>query len=151
MAARRSCLPACRHRPPASSPTSNRQAAAPDAWSGDLLVLGVFEGAFDTPGGEADKDAKPAIKSAALTALDGGLGGALADIVSTYEFKGKAVRASPAAQACCVWLTSAPPPPLPRAPASGQLDPPASLPAPCAACRAAARRCAAVAARLPSM
>lgn len=60
-------------------------------------MLGVFEAAFETPGGEENKDAKPVIKSEQLLSLDSQLGGALADIVATFEFKGKAVRA------CVVW------------------------------------------------
>lgn len=52
-------------------------------WSGDLLVIGVFEDAFSTA------DDKTTISNADLQALDAELGGALADIVSVFDFKGK--------------------------------------------------------------
>ncbi len=58
--------------------------ASASAWAGDLLVIGVFEDAFTTT------DDKATISSADLQALDSDLGGALSDIVSVFDFKGKA-------------------------------------------------------------
>jgi leucyl aminopeptidase len=58
--------------------------ASASAWNGDLLVIGVFEDAFSTT------DDKSSISSAELQALDSELGGALSDIVSVFDFKGKA-------------------------------------------------------------
>jgi leucyl aminopeptidase len=58
--------------------------ASASAWTGDLLVIGVFEDAFTTT------DDKSTISSAELQALDSELGGALSDIVSVFDFKGKA-------------------------------------------------------------
>lgn len=74
-----------------SPPTRSLQSAAPASWSGDLLVLGVFEDAFAAVGDE--KEGKAAIASEELKALDGALGGALADIVALFDFKGEAVSA----------------------------------------------------------
>lgn len=90
LAARRSSAAAASHTRTRCLPLPHLQSAAPSAWSGDLLVLGVHEGAFETAGeGEA---AVTSIASADLTALDAKLGGAIADIVASFEFKGKAVR-----------------------------------------------------------
>ena len=96
---------------PASEVAVTIDSAAPLAWQGDLLAIGVFEECFDTVGGSqlalqrakeaADgvltlgpsplaPDEKPVIKDGELQALDAELGGALADIVSLFEFKGKA-------------------------------------------------------------
>lgn len=61
---------------------------AANSWAGDLLVLGVCEDAFEAPA--EDKEGPSVIKSDALKALDAQLGGALSDIVTRYEFKGKA-------------------------------------------------------------
>ncbi|KAH7617985.1 putative Leucine aminopeptidase 1 [Nannochloris sp. 'desiccata'] len=58
--------------------------ASASSWAGDLLVIGVFEDAFSTT------DDKSSISSAELQALDAELGGALSDIVSVFDFKGKA-------------------------------------------------------------
>ena len=55
------------------------RAAAPAAaadWSGDLLMVGVFEEALEKKEGEA------AFASAELTELDARLGGALAEMVA---------------------------------------------------------------------
>ena len=61
--------------------------AAASQWSGDLLVIGVFEDAFST----TENDPKTTtITNAELQSLDSELGGALSDIVSLFEFKGKA-------------------------------------------------------------
>jgi leucyl aminopeptidase len=59
-------------------------AGAPAQWAGDLLAIGVFEEAFATA------DGKPSIASPELAALDAELGGALSDIVSLFDFSGKA-------------------------------------------------------------
>ncbi|GAB4822773.1 hypothetical protein N2152v2_009819 [Parachlorella kessleri] len=59
------------------------KAAPPQDWPGDLLVLGVFEDCFEST------DDKPSIKSEELKALDGAFDGALSEIVSLLEFKGK--------------------------------------------------------------
>ena len=59
--------------------------SAPAAqWSGDLLVIGAFEDAFTTT------DDKTTISNADLQALDSELGGAVSDIISVFDFKGKA-------------------------------------------------------------
>lgn len=58
--------------------------ASASSWTGDILVIGVFEDAFSTT------DDKSSISSAELQALDSELGGALSDIVSVFDFKGKA-------------------------------------------------------------
>lgn len=58
--------------------------ATASAWNGDLLVIGVFEDAFSTT------DDKASITNPELQALDSDLGGALSDIVSVFDFKGKA-------------------------------------------------------------
>ncbi|KAL4431101.1 hypothetical protein ABPG75_006357 [Micractinium tetrahymenae] len=52
----------------------------------DLLVLGVFEDAFES----SEDEKSSSIKSEELRALDAALGGALSDIVSLHAFKGGA-------------------------------------------------------------
>ena len=56
----------------------------PTQWSGDLLAIGVFEDAFTIT------NDKPSISSPQLTALDADLDGALSDITTLFDFKGKA-------------------------------------------------------------
>ena len=68
----------CRQLPPPPAPPR----LLPAHWHCPTLL--------STP---AAADDKSSIKSEELLALDGQLGGALADIVSLYEFKGKAVSA----------------------------------------------------------
>lgn len=57
--------------------------ASPSAWSGDLLVIGVFENAFDS------KENKISISNSELQALDADFGGALTECVELHEFQGK--------------------------------------------------------------
>ncbi|KAL4421979.1 hypothetical protein ABPG77_011002 [Micractinium sp. CCAP 211/92] len=52
----------------------------------DLLVLGVFDDAFES----SEDEKSSSIKSEELKALDSALGGALSDIVSLHAFKGAA-------------------------------------------------------------
>ncbi|PSC76746.1 aminopeptidase family isoform B [Micractinium conductrix] len=61
------------------------KAGAPEEQAVDLLVLGVWEEAFESP-----DEKSSAIKSEELKALDAKLGGVLADIVSLHAFKGAA-------------------------------------------------------------
>ena len=84
--------------PPRCPPAPGKQSAGAAAWSGDLLVLGVFEGALETSG--EGEGAVTVIASPELQALDEALGGAVADVVATYDFKGKPVR-PPGARCCC--------------------------------------------------
>ena len=56
-------------------------------WSGDLLVLGVFESELKTQG-EGDA-AVTTVDGAALKALDAAMGGLLTELVAEAEFKAK--------------------------------------------------------------
>jgi hypothetical protein len=63
-------------------------------WSGDLLVLGVFESELKTEG-EGDA-AVTTVDGAELKALDAAMGGLLTELVAEAEFKAKVtVRSQP--------------------------------------------------------